>query len=329
MKNKIIFIPVILLSVLFFIVSCKKDNLNNFKQNTNDNTYSQNVIKRIENFRQQIQGNLKTGTMMTLDTAIWNLEALITNYGGYPDSASNKFILLHSHFTLPTDAGGLVSMDDVQALYQQMVDSITVQLNGIAGNVKFLKFSDVQQDSVVGNTAYLTSNNGYGQGFILGLYPPFTDDWIWGTLGNPDNPPYSGNCSGTDFSSDGSNEIQYRLNHPAAVSNAAGYTDLVTNTTDGSHCYDANSNPRIYWDGNGNINRCLEIEELNYFLIEADNIIKTEDNINTTNVEGLKEPGKSFKSIFITDEMFTPVENYPIFFHLYHATYGIPYFDID
>ena len=118
MKNKIIFIPVILLSVLFFIVSCKKDNLNNLKQSTNDDTYSQNVIKRIENFRQQIQGNLKTGTMMTLDTAIWNLEALITNYGGYPDSASNKFILMHSHFTLPTDAGGLVSMDDVQALYQ-------------------------------------------------------------------------------------------------------------------------------------------------------------------------------------------------------------------
>ena len=158
-----------------------------------------------------MQGHFKNGTMMTLDTAVWNLEALLTNFGGYPDSASDKFILMRSHFTLPINANGLVSMDDVQALYQQMVDSITVQLNSIAGTVKFLKFSDVRQDSVVGGTAYITSNNGYGQGFILGLYPPFTDDWIWGTLGEEYGTPPLGNCDGTDLTSDGSDEIQYRL----------------------------------------------------------------------------------------------------------------------
>ena len=326
MKNKIIFISVILLSILFFIVSCKKDNMNNLKQSTNDDTYSQNVIKRIENFRQQMQGNFKTGTMMTLDTAVWNLEALLTNYGGYPDSASKNFMLMKAHFTLPVDANNMVSGDNIQVLYQQMVDSITAQLNGIAGSVKFLKFSDVQQDSVAGSTAYLTTNNGYGQGYILGLYPPFTDDWIWGTVGTPPPGPFAGNCSETDFSSDGSNEIQYRLNHPIAVSNAVGYTDLETNTTDGSKCQDENGNPRIYWDDIGIINNCLTINQLTYYLTEGDAIVKTEDNPQTTNVEGLKISGKSFISILIADDYFVPVENYPIFFHNYHATYGIPYF---
>jgi len=267
--------------------------------------------------------------MMPLDTAVWNLEALLTNYGGYPDSASQNFLLKKAHFTLPVDVNGLVSMNNVQTVYQQMVDSITAQLNDISGNVKFLKFSDVQQDSVVGNTAYITSNNGYGQGYILGLYEPFHDDWIWGTISTPSPGPFAGNCSGTDFSSDGSNEIQYRLNHPIAVSNAVGYTDLVTNTTDGSKCQDDNDNPRIYWDGNGIINNCLSIEQLTYYLTEGDAIIKTEDNPQATNVEGLKEPGKSFISILIADDEYEPVEYYPVFFHNYHATYGIPYFKID
>jgi hypothetical protein len=316
MKNKIIFIPVILLSVLFFIVSCKKDNLNNFKQNTNDNTYSQNVIKRIENFRQQIQGNLKTGTMMTLDTAIWNLEALITNYGGYPDSASNKFILMHSHFTLPTDAGGLVSMDDVQALYQQMVDSITAQLNGIAGNVKFLKFSDVQQDSVVGNTAYLTSNNGYVQGFILGLYPPFTDDWIWGTLGEEYGTPPSGNCDGTVLTSDGSDEIQYRLNHPAVAPYGTGFTDLETKDMTPWDFEDENEEPILFVSNN--IVHCMDIDELTDNLVNADNILKT------FIPDGLRPLGKTFLSTIIYD-WYTDFPSGTVYYHNYAATYGIPY----
>ena len=326
MKNKIILLSVIVLSALFFVVSCKKSNLGNPDTNLNNNSqYSKTIMQRINRFNQQMQGHFKNGTMMTLDTAVWNLEALLTNYGGYPDSTSNKFILMHSHFTLPVDANGLVSMDDVQALYQQMVDTITAQLNGIAGNVKFLKFSDVQQDSVVGNTAYITSNNGYGQGFILGLYPPFTDDWIWGTLGNPEQPPYSGNCSGTDLSSDGSNEIQYRLNHPAAASAARGYTDIETRSTNGSLCTEEDGTHRIYYDDYGNNSACLDISQLTYYLVQGDEIIKTEDDPTTSNIEGLKVPGKSFVSIAIVDDQVVPSGN-PIYCHTYYATYGIPYF---
>ena len=318
MKNKIILLSVIVLSALFLVVSCKKSNLGNPDTNLNNNSqYSKTIMQRINRFNQQMQGHFKNGTMMTLDTAVWNLEALLTNYGGYPDSASNKFILMHSHFTLPVDANGLVSMDDVQALYQQMVDTITAQLNGIAGNVKFLKFSDVQQDSVVGNTAYITSNNGYGQGFILGLYPPFTDDWIWGTIGTPQPGPYAGNCAGTDFSSDGSNEIQYRLNHPAVVSNATGYTDIETKYMSGFDFEDGNGNPRLLVTTD--INHCMSIAEL------TDNLTNADDIIKTPSPSGLKPNGKSFINTII-DDTYIDANGVTYFVHYYSVSYGIPFF---
>ena len=319
MKNKIILLSVIVLSALFLVVSCKKSNLSNPDTNLNNNSqYSKTIVQRIDQFNQQMQGHFKNGTMMTLDTAVWNLEALLTNYGGYPDSASDKFILMHSHYTLPTDANGLVSMDDVQALYQQMVDSITAQLNGIAGSVKFLKFSDVQQDSVVGNTAYITSNNGYGQGFILGLYQPFTDDWIWGTIGTPPPGPYAGNCAHTDFSSDGSNEIQFRLNHPAAVLNATGYTDIETKYMSGFDFEDGNGNPRLLVTTD--INHCMSIAEL------TDNLTNADDIIKTSAPEGLKPADKSFISVVIFDDV-TVGSTY--YLHYYEVSYGIPYFYIE
>ena len=320
MKNKISFLSVITLSLLFIVVSCKKNNLNTPDSNSNNNIYSKTIVQRINQFNQQMQGHFKNGTMMTLDTAVWNLEALLTNYGGYPDSASDRFILMHSHFTLPTDANGLVSMDDVQVLYQQMVDSITAQLNGIAGTVKFLKFSDVQQDSVVGSTAYITSNNGYGQGFILGLYSPFTDAWIWGTLGVPPGQgPYMGNCAQTDFSSDGSNEIQYRLNHPAAVLNASGYTDIETQYMSGIDFEDENGNPRLLVTTD--INHCMSIAEL------TDNLINADDIINTYAPSGLRPIGKSFINTSIADA-YIDFDYVTYWVHYYHVSYGIPFFGI-
>jgi len=325
MKNKITIVAVVIASVILFMVSCKKDNIT--RENTNmmnDNSYA-SVVQRIESFRQQMEGNYKNGTLMPLDTAVWSLEALLTNYGGYPDSVAEDYLLMHSCFTLTVDANNMVTNDDVQALYQQMVDTITAQMNGMAGNVKFLRFSDVQQDSVVGNTAYLSSNNSYGTGFILGIYTTFDDDWLWGTNSAPQPGPFAGNCDQTDFSSDASNEIEYRLNHPVCIpiGQVMGYTDIVTNVTDGSHCQN-NDGYRIYWDEYGILNNCLSVSQLTFYLTEADDIIKTEDDPTTYNVEGLKAPDKEFMSISITDEVI--VANSPVYFHLYHATYGVPYY---
>ena len=311
MKNKITIVAVVIASVILFMVSCKKDNIT--RENTNmmnDNSYA-SVVQRIESFRQQMEGNYKNGTLMPLDTAVWSLEALLTNYGGYPDSVAEDYLLMHSCFTLTVDANNMVTNDDVQALYQQMVDTITAQLNGMAGNVKFLRFSDVQQDSVVGNTAYLSSNNGYGTGLILGIYTTFDDDWIWGTIGTPPPGPFAGNCDQTDFSSDGSNEIEYRLNHQAVPVVAYLYTDLVSLWMSG---IDFDNRLLVTLDNT----HCMNEEEL------TNNLVNANDIINTYTPDGLRPFGKDFMSVSIIDTWVT--SNYIVnYIHRYHVTYGTPY----
>jgi len=325
MNNKFLSIAVTIISTIVIMVSCNKypsPEINNKEVDS----YSKMITQRINNFHNLMEYGYKTGGTMPLDSVVWNLEALITNYGAYPDSASQNFVLKVAHFTLAVDANNNAANSDVQALYQRMIDTINVQLAGINSDVKFLAFSDVQKDSVVGNTAYLTTNNGYGFNLILGIYEPFDDNWIWGTLSNPDAPPYPGNCDQTDFSSDGSNEIEYRLNHPVVVSSGTAYTDLETRNTNGQYFLDNNGNPRLYWDNSMNLYHCMNNQELTDNLINAHDIINTYDDIdpNTGEPLGLRPHGKDFVRVNIIDDVIV-YSNSGAYLHNYEVTYGIPF----
>ncbi len=324
MYNKFSLFAVIIVAAMIFAVSCNKQTMT--KENkTGQDSYSKMVTQRIVNFQQQMQSTYKSGTTLSLDSTVWDLEALITNYGAYPDSVAKNFTLKHARFTIQVDANNMVTMSDVQALYQRMIDTINVQLAGINSNVKFMNFSDVQQDSVVGNTAYLSTNNGYSFNLILGIYQNFTDDWIWGTLGEEYGTPPAGNCAGTDFTSDGSDEIQYRLNHPVASGQGSAYTDLETDYTNGQYFLDENYVPRLYWDPTHDANHCMHIPELTDNLINADNIIKTYDDIdpNTGLPLGLRPHGKNFIRVQIFDDM--TVGSPQFYDHWHEVTYGKPY----
>lgn len=304
---------VILLACIAF-TSCKKDNMPQTEPTTDNTAYSKMIINQINKFKTQMQNPERSGEML-LDTAVWNLEALINYENAYPDSASKNFTIMSSHYTVTIDENGMVSETEVQQVYNLMLDTLDYQLSLLNDEVKFAVFSDVQLDEVDGNTAQLTVNNGYGSGFILGLYPPFDDNWVWGTLDNPDEPPYAGNCSQTDFSSDGSNEIEYRLNHPAAMPANVGYTDIELVGMSGLDFEDDNGDPMLYVGTD--INHCMSIEELNNNLINADYLIKH------TSPEGIKPEGKSYFSVNIIDDV---IVGNSIYLHYYYVTYGIPYF---
>jgi|GEM_PF-3143561 len=314
MKNNNFYkLGVVILLALIAFYSCKKDNMPTTEPTTDNTAYSNMITNRINNFRQQMQNPERSGEML-LDTAVWNLEALINYDYAYPDSASKDFTIMSSHYTVTVDENGMVSEAEVQQVYNLMLDTLNYQLALLNDDVKFTVFSDVQLDEVDGNTARLTVNNGYGSGFILGLYPPFDDNWIWGSP-SINEPPYAGNCSQTDFSSDGSNEIEYRLNHPAAVPANVRYTDIELVEMTGWDFFDENNNPMLYIGTD--INHCMTIEELTNNLVNADYFIKH------VPPEGKKPNGKSFVSVEIWDESI--VGNTTVF-HFYRIFYGIPYF---
>jgi len=120
----------------------------------------------------------------------------------------------------------------------------------------------------------------------------------------------------------GSNEIQYRLNHPAVqIPGPGSYTDYVTIYRTGS---DLDFDGRIYWDFDGILNNCLTINDLNYYLTEAHGLIYNYDDPLTPNyIEGFRPQGKDFISIEITDEWISDPNMNSDYFHVFIILYYV------
>jgi hypothetical protein len=273
---------------------------------------SKQVITRIKNFDAKMRSNLKAGEKISIDSSVWNLEALQNLTYAFPDSAMNDFKVMKSNYTIGIDDNGMVLMSDVQSVYTQMEDSLLYKYGQITSDAKVLRFSDVALDSIVGRTAYLSATFGFAFN-ILSFYLPFEDDddWLWGTLTQTYGDPPLGKCNGTEYGvSDGSDELQRRLNNPYLLFDGQyTFTDLETVEATG---YDYNERLYVGWDYPEN--NCLTNDLLDYYLVQSHNIINNYS-------EGLRIEGKSFASVQIDDDLL--IANYPKHFHYYYVTYGI------
>jgi hypothetical protein len=216
------------------------------------------------------------------------------------------------------NASNMALLSDVQSLNTQMEDDILDKLDEIDSEEAFLRFCDVVLDSIVSNTAYITVINGFGYNLVLGYYPfSDDDDWIWGTLGEePPLIPPAGKCDGTMYGvSDGSNEIAWRLMYGSNtwVGGSRGYTDLITIEVEPD-----DFEGQIYVDETYTLNNCLYNENLQYYLLEADEIIYSSDP------DGVKPVGKNFVGIEIEDTWGGSMQNL-YYCHYYYITYGVPY----
>jgi hypothetical protein len=77
---------------------CKKESANFQNENANKQiNESKMIVSKINNFREMMDSNLKSGGAMTVDSAVLNLEALINYDYAIPDSSSKDFTLLDSY----------------------------------------------------------------------------------------------------------------------------------------------------------------------------------------------------------------------------------------
>ena len=330
--KKIIFILSIAATVAVIFHSCKKEkSINNLKGEPTEASYSQQIMERIIGFGDKMNSSMKSGGSMHIDTAVWDLEALISYENAYPDSSSRDFITVESFYTLHVDADSMATDAAVQAVYQLMLDTIDYHLSQIDASMKFLVFCDVELIEVVGNTAFVQATNGYGFNLILGWYTPFEvdDDWIWG-----DN---MGSCNSSPLTelSDASDEMQYRLNHPAVQINtgADGYTDYETVEITYANCANTIGPWKIYYGSN--YSYCIQDAELTTRLEGAHDLIYDyNDPSNDYGIwdlviyedegEGARPADKDFISIEIVDE--TVVSSSYLYLHRYILTYAKPWY---
>jgi len=319
MKNKMKTMAVIMLMISFAFTSCKKDEAVTAGQDKKIelSNHSQKVLSLIKQFEQKMNSTLKTGDKIHIDSVVWNSEALQNYNYAIPDTSTRDFIVYKASYTLNVNASSMAYVSDVQTLNSQMETDIQNQLESIDTEEAFMRFCDVVLDSIVSNTAYITAINGFGFNLVMGYYPFSPDDnWVWGTLSGT----LQGKCDGSmQGVSDGSNEVEWRLNYGSNtwVGGSGGYTNLETKTAYPSQFPDGSGNFRIYLDPTYTLDSCLYNEDLEYFLLEADDIIYTYGSPPT----GLRPSGKSFVGIKITDDLFGS----QVLAHTYEVTYGIPY----
>ena len=316
------YIVIIIFAVMAIgVTSCKKDNTNKpVNQEDELMARSKKVISLIKNFDGKINSNLKSGEVMGIDSAVWYLEALQNFEYANPGEATKEFKTVKSNYTLDLDANGIALFSDVQAVYAQMEETLTLQLSQIPGDEKVVHFSDVALDSIEGSTAYLSTTLGFGYTWLLNMYWPFntSDNWYWGTLGQEYGNTLLGKCDGTQYGvSDGSDELQWRLNNPVVAPDVPFiWTDLETREAVGFDFQNATGDYRLYVGWDYPEDNCLTHDMLTYYLLQSHYIINDY-------TEGLRPVGKTFASVKIDDWLAELPNSQGEHIHYYFITYGI------
>lgn len=328
--KSLINILVIFILVTFVFLSCRKDDTS-VKQSPDGVSqsqldYSKSVVAKINAFRDKMNSPLKTEEMMTLDDAIWNIEALVNADIAEQGQPTSDQIIFESNHAFTLDENGMISDDQVQQILEDVIDEINSQEAQIETEEKYVKFIDIDLSNDENNNEVIVATTGFSLNFILGTYWPFDadDDWIWGTPGEEYGAPPAGKCDGTMVGvSDGSNELEWRLNHPISLPPGTSYTDIQVVEVYPDFVEQLFAE-RIY--NGGNFYDCLDDQELTTLLISAHQIYNNyNDNDPYIELdEGARPVGKNFISTEIIDD-FTLTDHGTLYVHAHEIRYGIPY----
>ena len=300
-----------LIMISLMISACQKETT---EKPTANNADEQNraIVRLIRSFDSKLTNGLKSGESLSVDSAVWYTEALQNYHHARPDQQYEATKVSKHSYAMTID-NNRVTIDDIAVLYEAIETDNTLGLAALQGDDNYLKLTDVNLDSLTNNTAYISSTSVYGLRLIAGLYMSFKDgdDWIWGTLGQELGSPPAGKCDSTLYGvSDASDELAWRLNHPAVSTVPYVFVNLEMHETEGF-----SYNERLYIGWNYPENNCLTSDTLNYYLLQSHMII------NDPN-EGLRPTGKEFSHVEIIDDL-AMSSNYSWHFHHYYVTYGI------
>lgn len=207
--KKVFFILVFagLAAVVFH--SCRKE-ANSLGTNSNESTLENDytVWNSIMDFKGKINASDRSSEFITPDSALWYLEALF-NVEQTTDTNFNYLDFDTSFYTLIPDGDGLVNINDIAVVYDEMLSVLETQLQSKNSDYKYLLVGDLSVNNQNRNTTFeMTLLSGFGIG-PLNCYDPFynIDDWFYGNN--------LGRLDGFDlWYSDAGYELEKRFNNP-------------------------------------------------------------------------------------------------------------------
>lgn len=216
----------ILLGVLLIgLIACNKDKENTMTTNNESEVYWSEEDVKIQNtildFQNKIQNNsFKDGEMMSVEDALWNLEALM-NYT-YSNPVNNNTELLNDNsLEIPvTIENGGISASQIESIVSQLDAHILAVYNQVPNEDKALIGVDVTlvENDLKDNGSNINMQVYVGYDLVDDPthYPPFGEDdyWKYGRGWQNDGGYCDGPNAGTSLDSDAAEEIALRVNNP-------------------------------------------------------------------------------------------------------------------
>ena len=292
--------------VLIFTVSCTKEPS---KETTNRHpTLSAEDLKlsrMIESFIIKGKSNLKEGEEITVDSAIWYLEAT-SNYTYGDGSVETIETTSDSAFITLEIVNSKIFVNEVYAKYQVMIDSIRAYYQSISESDKQLMAVNVEMKTITATQLTCKITSTFAKGYFPGLDCYFNDIDGWEPVGAWWN--NGGICSGPNFgmytNRDLVTEIQRKIMicKPVLVGNYY-YDPVIDVELYGRDFPDPdytgnNLNIRshfIYWNSEDypNYLDCVPPGDCNYYL-SGTNYVLTQTAVNG----GARPEGYSFISLY-------------------------------
>lgn len=143
----------LVLSVTLFaaiaLASCNKETpvANNGATETTD---SESTLKRIMDFKEQIEyyrsrPDVRDGASVTLDEALWSVEALFNVTYAYPELAYTHTVVCDTVLYLETGPDSTVPMNRLASFYDEMHETVSTLYHGIELDNKQFLILDVEE----------------------------------------------------------------------------------------------------------------------------------------------------------------------------------------
>lgn len=302
MKRLYLTITVIFAIGLLIFNGCSTEN--NQSDEKQENVYQPTAVDiQIENkildFESRVDfarenPNLKSGgDDLTLDEAIWNIEAL-ANYN-YSDASMNfeNYVSETTEIEVPLSNGNVL-LSNASIAYDQAIIILSEHFSQISGAEKQLVLADITLKEISGDVAIFTVTSSIGKG----IWNPFADFgendywYAWDLQGKCDG---SGQGVGTDAAEEIEKKIDWRIALPMGhryftdISvlefDLLGYDHVYLDDVQCNDCSIINPNDDILEDnmydyiifssysGYPNHHECLIPNEMNFYLNGMEHLI--------------------------------------------------------
>lgn len=172
----LLLVTLLVASMAITTVSCKKE------QTTTETAQGEATLARIMDFKQQVDyykanPDVKDGEAVTLDEAIWNIEALFNLTYSYPELSYGRTETADTVLYLPVGSDNTVLLTDLTVFYGQMYEVISEIYHSIELDSKQFIILDVELGERHGNQQAIRLQS--VQGSAKGIQPPTPQPIVW------------------------------------------------------------------------------------------------------------------------------------------------------